>query len=194
MTSEESVLETRKKYDNGFLYLILENLNPIYGLPLAIVGVLIGIFPDYIKENNIIAIIIIICLIACLTFLRAAFVVYKDNKYLLDKGTALPKIIEGRLSYRKREKPRALCILEPSEFFSFGFFCSIYYYHDNFEQPIGFGEVILIQDDKLIQVEITKVIDGNEDKINWIIQNNHKCLGRFRIKPSIPKGYFDRIG
>jgi hypothetical protein len=193
MTNRLSISDQKAKYDKGFLYLIIENLNPIWGLPLGIAGLLIGLFPDYFKENNIITIVIILGLISCGTFLKTAFVVYKDNKYLRNKGTVLPEIIEGRKSYRKSERVRALCILEPSEFFSYGFYCSIYHCDESFEQLIGFGEVIIIQENKFIQVEITNVLEGNEKIIDLITQNNKKCLERLRIKPSIPKGYLDRI-
>jgi hypothetical protein len=193
MTYDRSTSESERKFDRGFWNLILDNLNPIYGLPLGIAGILVSLFPDYFKDNNIIAIIIIISLIACGTFLKTTLAVYKDNKYLRNKGTALPKIIEGRKSYREYDKGKALCILEPSEFFGYGFFCSIYHCDGNFEQPIGYGEVINIQNDKFIQVEITRVLKGHEDKIDLIIQNNHRCLENIRIKPSISSRYFEQI-
>lgn len=110
-----------------------------------------------------------------------------------DRTARLPRIIEGRSPISQNINAIALCLLEPSEFFSEGILVSFYYDKENFEQLIGFGEVVNVQDNKIIQAEMIYIFRRYEDIVEKIVNNNFKCLKQIRIKPSIPKKYLSDL-
>lgn len=85
----------------------------------------------------------------------------------------------------------ALCLLSPSDLFSFNALVTFYYFHGGYERPIGFVEVVNIQDtNKIIQVELNYILKGQEEIVEKLIQNNANCLRKVYIKPIILKKYF----
>ena len=89
---------------------------------------------------------------------------------------------------KKVDSNRILCLLEPSDLFSFGTLVSIYYINpEGFEILIGLGEVINIQDDKKIQVLISDYYNPNREIIEKLSMNNATILKKILIKPNIPK-------
>ena len=80
-----------------------------------------------------------------------------------------------------------ICLLEPSDWFSYGLGVAFYYVNDDgFELLIGIGRVINVQDDGRIQVGVTRTIGGNDGVVAEIASGSKGKLERVRVKPSIP--------
>ncbi|MGA9098650.1 MAG: hypothetical protein WB392_06920, partial [Methanotrichaceae archaeon] len=99
----------------------------------------------------------------------------------------------AQMPYTSNPNARVLCLVEPSEFFSYDTMVSFYYKIGDFERLIGLGEVININEDKFIQIELNRLLDGNDAIVERLIENNAECLRRIRIKPFIPKGYLSQL-
>jgi hypothetical protein len=77
-----------------------------------------------------------------------------------------------------------VCLLEPSELFSHGAAVSFYHLGDsNFEELIGIGFVLNVQEDRRIQVAMVHIIEGHDDVIRRLEQNQSAVLGRIIVKP-----------
>ena len=99
-------------------------------------------------------------------------------------------MLMGKTLPSKDETTRALCLLEPSEFFSYDTLVSFYYIDDEeFEQLVGIGTVVNIQENKLIQVELTNPVEGYEGIVKKLANNDAHALKKTVVKPSIPKKY-----
>jgi hypothetical protein len=179
--------------DRGFKYFLYKILNETYGIPLAIAGIIASLYLGNSSINSgIITLYMIISVIFILTLFKSSFELYDVVRDLKDQKI-IPKIIEGRRPYTNNPNAKALCLVEPSELYSYDTMVSFYHYKGNIEQLIGFGEVINIQPDKFIQIELNSLLDGNDEIVKRLIQNNAECLRRIRIKPFIPKGYSSRL-
>jgi len=129
----------------------------------------------------------IFCVILILTLFNAVYEAFKISK------NVLPMVLFGESPPKNFPKAKLLCLTEPSELFSHGILVSFYCTDDhNFEQLIGIGEVVNIQEDSKIQVVMTFSLDGYDDKIEKLVQNNADILKKIRVKPNIPKIYLDR--
>jgi hypothetical protein len=176
----------RIKFDNnnGFIISLLSLL----------VSVIIGIFINY-STNKIIAIassivifigLIFIALIW--TFYRTADDLFHENISLKDYKFNSPSVIQVR-----QNENSIICLLKPSNLFSTNAIVTLYDYHNRYERPIGFGEVMNIQDDGIIQIELIKAIRGQEKFLEKLTQNNAECLTRLRVKPLVLKKYLKDI-
>lgn len=107
------------------------------------------------------------------------------------RSQGLPKVIYATTTIPGLERVRLVCLLEPSEMFSYGVQVSFYYLSpDGFELFVGSGRVINIQDDRRIQVGLTRAQQGQEDTVNAIAQNTKTVLDRVRVKPTVPHDMF----
>ena len=174
-----------------FLYRIFNGINGIaIGLASLFATMLIGVYG---KISLIQAIVIIFCIIdvLCMTvFLKSSYDLFYIAKNLKRKGV-LPKVIEGRLPYTNNQNAKALCILEYSELYSYNVVVTFYYRWDNFEEIIGYGWVINVQE-KVIQIEMDEVLNGHEDIVQGITQNDAIVLNKLVVKPFVPKQRFNR--
>jgi len=129
------------------------------------------------------------CVILILALGNAAYEAFKISKYVL------PVVLVGKKPPTQIPGAKLLCLIESSELFSYDTLVSFYYIGDeNFEQLMGIGTVINIQEDSKIQVVMTYSLDGYEEKIEKLVQNDSGILKRTRVKPNIPtKIYSDRI-
>lgn len=103
----------------------------------------------------------------------------------------LPAVIQGRTPPEIGGNACALILLETSELFGQGGLASVYYYDDGLELLIGFGFVLTIQEDGLIQVMVTSTFDDGDSmqKDIWgkVRNNNKNILPKILVKPSIPE-------
>lgn len=128
------------------------------------------------------------CVILILTLGNAAYEAFEISKHVL------PMILVGKEPPAQISGAKLLCLIEPSELFSHDTLVSFYYIGDeNFEQLMGIGIVINIQEDSKIQVVMIFAFDGYEEKIKKLAQNDAGILKRIRVKPNIPKTMLDRI-
>lgn len=160
------------------------------GVIIFVFTVLIWLFsPDKNISLGWVLPIGLFCVILILTLGNAAYEAFKISKHVL------PMVLVGKKPPTQFSGAKLLCLIEPSELFSYDTFVSFYYIGDeNFEQLMGIGTVVNIQEDNKIQVVMTCSLDGYEEKIEKLVQNDTGILKRTRVKPNIPaKTYLDRI-
>jgi len=174
----------------SFWGLIWSSFLRVQGVLIGVLAVLLWLFPP---DKNIslrwALPIGLFCVILILTLGNAAYEAFKISKHVL------PMVLVGEKPPKHISGAKLLCLIEPSELFSNGTLVSFYYIVDeSFEQLMGIGTVINIQEDSKIQVVMTYSLDGYEEKIEKLVQNDAGILKRTRVKPNIPtKIYLDRI-
>lgn len=127
----------------------------------------------------------LLCVVLILTLGYAAYESFKMSKRIL------PRVLFGKKSSTKNQKPQVLCLLEPSEIFSYDAVVSFYYIDEGFEQLIGIGTVTNIQENGKIQVVMTYSNDVYEETINELADNNARVLNKIIVKPNVPKSVLD---
>jgi hypothetical protein len=169
---------------NSFAHLLYESLLKIRIFPSFLITIAISIILWSFKPDIEISIAIILPIFIILLLLIATlFIAAYDSHY---KGKhILPKVILGRESSSK-----TLCVLEQSPLFSHDALVSIYF-NEGFEQLVGFGRVINVQEDGKIQVILIKSFEEYNDIITRLGQNDSTILGKIIVKPTVPKAYID---
>ena len=126
-------------------------------------------------------------LILIMTLGNAAYESFRLSKH------TLPRVLHGRKpSARDQQREKVICLLEPSELFSYDALVSFYHIgEENFEQLIGLGNVLNIQEDGRIQVVMIHALDGYDETVQKLAQNDAELLKKIRIKPYFPKAYLD---
>ncbi|MCK9376481.1 MAG: hypothetical protein M0P73_10040 [Syntrophobacterales bacterium] len=167
-----------------FVNLLYESLLKIKIFPSFLITVTLSIIlwtfkPDVKLSIVIILPIILILLLLIATLFIAAYDSHHRGKHIL------PRVILGRES-----SSRILCVLEPSPLFSHDTLVS-FYFNEGFEQLIGFGRVINVQQDGKIQVILIKSFEEYVDIITKMSKNDSTILTKIIVKPTVPKAYID---
>lgn len=103
----------------------------------------------------------------------------------------LPRVLFSRGLSQTEE---VLCVLEPSELFSYDTLVSFYYKKDQvFEQLIGCGIVINIQEDKKVQVILQWPLEGYQDIVEGLSNNDASILAKMIVKPHVPKHFLEKL-
>ena len=106
----------------------------------------------------------------------------------------LPKVLLAMKPPAAMEDAQVLCLLEPSELFSHDSLISFYYLgEDSFEQLMGVGVVLNVQEDKKIQALMTATTDGQKERVGRLTQNDAQLLRRVLVKPTVPKSGMDSL-
>lgn len=159
------------------------------GFVLVIMAIVLPIILWIISPNTTIWIgwfifFILVCIIIISTFVYAFNKAYSMCQYIL------PKMLNGKRFPSSENKLDLLCLLESSELFSHGMLVSFYYIDEAlYEQLIGIGYVINVQDDGRIQVRMKYPIKAQSKKIKSLMKNNAITLEKIRVKPTIPQDY-----
>jgi len=100
----------------------------------------------------------------------------------------LPKVVQGRSPPSQFPNAAALLLLEHSDLFGHETVVSIFYRSDDFEEFIGLGYVLTIQENGLIQVVVNRSLGENRDQV-WasVRANDANCVRRLLVKPSFPR-------
>ncbi len=126
----------------------------------------------------------VLFMILLLTLCDAVYQMYKMSQRVL------PRVLFGRKAAGQMEGEKVLCLLEPSELFSHGALVSFYHVgHENFEELIGIGTVVNVQEDRKIQVAMTWCVDGHEGTAERLARNDKEVLEKIMVKPSVPSAY-----
>ncbi|OTX80808.1 hypothetical protein BK726_27435 [Bacillus thuringiensis serovar londrina] len=122
--------------------------------------------------------------------IKALFSDIQETKKLLQEVNSpiLPRVIYGKFSSQG-----VICLLSPSSLFSHDTIVSFYTYQDGFEELIAIGRVVVIQDDKKIQIVIQKAITENTQLINDIGGNKKSILENILVKPNVPQSYIQYL-
>jgi len=170
--------------DKNLFELIWSSFKRIQGPLLAVLAMFLAIvlwrFPSDKKVGlDIILPISIFLIVFLITLLDSVYQALKKDRDIL------PRVILGR----KYSSDNLLCLLEPSRLFSHDAIVSFYYIEGGFEQLIGIGTVINIQENGNIQVILDNYNQVHEDVVNKLAQNDSIILSKIIIKPTVPKSY-----
>jgi hypothetical protein len=163
------------------LYKILRNICGLLGLYITSLGVILGLIawnnnPGKLIEIKLITLSIIASISLLLIIVLTTFIV----KLLECIEPPFPKIITV-----KPLNGSILILLGQSNIFSHGSLVSIYCINDGYEQLIGLGEVINIQDDKRVQILLTQRVSPDEDIYKKLLENNATVFEKILIKPYV---------
>lgn len=171
-----------------FIEVLWTSFKKMWGIPATVLGVILSFLMWHFTPDKTITllfffIVVYILIIIGLTFFDSSLTTYKLS------NNVIPKILLARNSSTKPDAA-PLCLLEPSNLFSYDTSVSAYYLDDDgFELLIGTGVVVTVQEDKKIQVLINKIVDGQEDIVNKLRSNDSKIIQKVKIKPSVPKSF-----
>jgi len=114
----------------------------------------------------------------------------RETKKMIEEINApvLPKVLYGRTNNED-----VILLLSPSSLFSHDTLVSLYTYQDGFEELIAIGRVLVIQDDKKIQIIIQNLISPNIHLIKDIGGNKKSVLENIIVKPNVPQTYFQYL-
>lgn len=107
-------------------------------------------FENELGINFWLIIIFSLILILVLTLLDTSIYFFKES---LNKSPRIIKIIE--------KGDDKIILMEYSEMFQIQGLVTIFHFNDEFEDFVGYGEVLNIQNDKKIQILLKKINDGN---------------------------------
>jgi len=127
--------------------------------------------------------VFLILLVVILTLAKAAYGLFESSF----KG--LPKILVVQQHNVGEEQASFVCLLEPSELFSYGIMVSFYHDDGNFEKLIGVGIVEHIREDKRIQVKIIAPATGYEYIMEQVKRSESEVIKKVTVKPHIPESY-----
>lgn len=131
---------------------------------------------------NIFLVVIFVFFAIIVILLRA---LYDANS---DARVNLPKIRKILAPPRSYEKASALLLVDPSNLLSHDSSVTLFMLEDDYEQLVGVGVVINIQNDKKVQVALFKN-DESEQLICQLKENKKHDLERLVLKPSVPRAF-----
>ncbi len=119
--------------------------------------------------------------VLAITLGNAAYQNFIGSKHVL------PRVLTAQIF---PEGDSLLCLLEPSSLFSHDTLVSLYYLGESeFERLIGFGVVLNIQENGMIQIMVTSEIKSCPDIFDKLRNNDSDALKKLRVKPSVTKAY-----
>ena len=170
----------------NFRGILWESFRKSFGIPSVILAIILGfIFWKSLPSKTVPLFWVVLCgafiFILFVTLSNALYEIYKNK-------SQLPKVITSIY-----ESNKLIILLRPSDLFSIGTLVSFYYLDENnYERAIGMGCVLNIQNEnKIIQVELTKYSKGKEDLIQKIKNKNKDILNKLLVKPHIQKDFFE---
>lgn len=161
-----------------------------WGAVFTIVSLAASVFVYFVAPDtdtikmNIFFVVVFLFFGIIVILLRALYDANTDAKVNLPK---IRKVLEPPRSY---EKASALLLVDPSSLLAHDSSVTLFMLEDDYEQLIGIGVVINIQDDKKVQVALFKN-DESEQLINQLKENKKHDLERLILKPSVPRAFLE---
>lgn len=135
-------------------------------------------------KMNIFFVIVMILVALIIVLFRAAYDANTDASVILPK---VRRVLNPPKSY---EKASVLLIVDPSNYLSYESSVTLFMLEDDYEQLIGVGVVINVQNDKKVQVAIYKN-DESEELLSQLKENKKHDLERLILKPSVPRAFLE---
>ncbi|MCE5163754.1 hypothetical protein [Plesiomonas sp. PI-19] len=135
-------------------------------------------------KMNIFFVIVMILAALIIVLFRAAYDANTDASVILPK---VRRVLNPPKSY---EKASVLLIVDPSNYLSHESSVTLFMLEDDYEQLIGVGVVINVQNDKKVQVAIYKN-DESEELLSQLKENKKHDLERLILKPSVPRAFLE---
>jgi len=170
----------------SFLGVVWQTFVRLYGPVLAFLGIAISLTVWVVKPDARVPVAVIVpaglvAVILLLVLLEAG----RSAWHLRTPG--LPRVLYATAAMPGLPRVQLVCLLEPSEMFSHGVQVGFYFQNeDGFELLVGIGRVLNVQDDKRVQVGLTRALPGQEATVNQISQNARNVLEKVRVKPWVP--------
>lgn len=133
---------------------------------------------------NIFLVTVFLLIALVIILLRA---IYDANT---DASVVLPKIRRVLNPPKSYEKASILLIVDPSNYLSHDSSVTLFMLEDDYEQLVGVGVVINVQNDKKIQVAIYKN-EESEELLSQLKENKKHDLERLILKPSVPRAFLE---
>jgi hypothetical protein len=176
-----------------FLSVIWQSFIRIHGVVVTLIGVALSIVVWLVKPDATVPVAILVP-IAVLVAIVLVVLLDAGHSAWLIRSPGLPRVLYATAAVPGIPHAQLVCLLEPSDTFSYGVQVGFYYQNpDGFELLVGIGRVVNIQDDKRVQVCLTRSVPGQENNVNLISQNTKNVLERVRVKPSVPHDVFGGI-
>ena len=166
----------------GLLWL---SFTRIQGVLVSVVGIVTGILLWQMSPTATVRLMFVVPAAIVVTMIIAVLA-GAVHEVWSNRRPAIPRVLYATQPKGETES-QLICLLEPSDWFSYGLGVAFYYVNDDgFELLVGIGRVINVQDDGRIQVVVTRTIGGNDGVVAEIASGNKGKLERVRVKPSIP--------
>jgi len=164
----------------GFWSLIGTSFLRVQSIVIGSISLVLGAFYWYFSDVKskwaLIGVLSFIFLLILISVLISVIIQLMKSQY------QLPKIVKVI-----RPKDKLICLLQPSELFSYGIGVSYYYTDENeFEHLIGIGRVCNIQGNKLIQINLNSYQEHHKDLIDRLENNDKHILDNIKVKPTVP--------
>lgn len=127
--------------------------------------------------------------VLALLFILLPFLGWIACQYSQKSQNILPKLI-----LVKTIETRVICIFEPSQLYSHNAIVSLFFDDEGYERLIGLGYVFNVQEDKHIQILITKWMSGQEEIREKLEDGNAQVLEKVIAKPNVNQAYFEISG
>ncbi|MGP8025079.1 MAG: hypothetical protein ACLQG5_12975 [Methanobacterium sp.] len=168
---------------------VYDNFKKNQGWLVGIISFALAVLLSIINPNIVVSVSMITSLLIVTLFIAWVFMdtgrdVFKGYRKLKTKSD-LPNLI--------RVTAQGIILAHPSPIFSDNTIVAFYHIHEDFEQLIGFGAIINIQMDGIIQIEHLDNLNFDNELFNGIRTNEREILTNTIIKPNFPRGLFDRL-
>ncbi len=161
-----------------------ESFRRIHGYTLAFIAIILHVLAFEFKGDDTFSIKTVL---PCAIVLILVIVILFDMSYqLITEAHRLPpRVKRASRPPQIHERAVALLLLEPSPLYGHESLVSIYLIDNDLETLLGVGFVLNIQENRLIQLLVTK---SYCDLSHWepIISNDASILSRLLVKPTIP--------
>lgn len=179
--------------EEKFSSLIYSNFKKNQGWLIGVISLITSIIIWIVRPDAVVSFGLFLTLLILAFFLAFIFADSGNgifNKYLdLKYKTKLP-----RLNSVIEREAKHILIAEPSKLFSQDMLVSLYSVDNTkFEELIGFGHIINVQEDGNLQIEIMKTIDSFEEGLERMIANDKEILNNIMIKPHLTNKFLDII-
>jgi hypothetical protein len=168
----------------GFWSFIYERFRETYGAIASVIGLVISVItlvfvPDEWKVGARWLVLIIMIFLYLLWLLIDSVVIA-----LSLANRSLPKVRYARSAPDFSPNSVSLMLLDPSDLYTMGSIVSIYR-QDEYEELMGFGEVLNVQEDGRIQILVGRSM-VSLDRWSGIVSNNAAELSKIRVKAFVP--------
>lgn len=157
----------------------------------AVAGVFLAVFLFVVAPLDLIG-RILAGVLALYGFLSAAAIYALVRALMRQSRTSVFPRIRMGMQPRIGTSATFACIADPSEFFYHGSWVSFYRIGaEGFEEPIGIGRVINVQDDGKLLLQMERVVlKEHEDFAGRVRNNDPEALERLRVKPYVLQQMF----
>ncbi len=173
---------------SSYCGLLLESFLKVLGPFGVLVTVLVGcvlwflVPTSFSTTGRAMVAIVLPCMLLLMLFLVAAL--HAAYRAFSMRGPRLPRLVYSRRPYAPFDSAKALCLLEPSELLAHGqHVVFVVKGEDGFEQGMGLGEVVNIQEDRRIQVTLLQVFAGQEETAKRLADGDAQIIAHTMVKP-----------